>query len=293
MGYPEVSNAAFGHNDMGSKTLSFRTLDTRGVFSTTALLDSGAPDSFIDKGMIDLYKLKVETLDQPIPIFNADGGSNKLGDITGFVDLDMMIGNHKEIMWLHATSLGQERIFIRHDWLRQHNPDIDWETRGITMSRCLKKTFGYEYRKKRVAKQWKQRAKRREAKLLYEKFAHGLMQPTCCEVEYEFWAQAWLNWIIIDPFVWDPSAEHSPTEEEQQELCDELLGKKEWDDEVDNYDAAKLNQTLKAQGIGRRARRSFIHATVTKSTELVVKANEGRKRQTFEEMVPELVHDYR
>ena len=128
--------------------LSFRTLDTREVFSTTALLDSGATDSFIDKGMIDHYQLKVETLDQPIPVFNTDGGHNKLGDITGFVDLEMAIGDHKEIMRLHATSLGQERIFIGHDWLHKHNPDIDWETGGVTMSRCPKKTCGYKYCKK-------------------------------------------------------------------------------------------------------------------------------------------------
>lgn len=43
--------------------LSFRTLDTREVFSITGLLDSGATDSFIDKGVIDRYKLKVEELD--------------------------------------------------------------------------------------------------------------------------------------------------------------------------------------------------------------------------------------
>ena len=37
--------------------LSFRTLDTREVFSITALLDCGATDSFINKGMIDRFKL--------------------------------------------------------------------------------------------------------------------------------------------------------------------------------------------------------------------------------------------
>ena len=36
------------------------------------------------------------------------------------------------------------------------------------------------------------------------------IQPTCYEVEDEFWAQAQLN----DLFAWDPSVEHSPTEKE-------------------------------------------------------------------------------
>jgi hypothetical protein len=138
--------------------LSFRTLDTREVFSIIALLDSGATDSFIDKGMIDQYGLKVKTLDHPIPVFNADGGRNKLGDITGYVDLEMKIGDHKEVIRLHATSLGQQHIFIGHDWLRKHNPDINWETGEVTMSRCPQKTCGYEYRQKRAAKRREHRA---------------------------------------------------------------------------------------------------------------------------------------
>ena len=95
--------------------LSFCTLNTMEVFSITALLDSGATDSFIDKKIIDHYKLEVKALHQPIPVYNADGGHNKLGDITGYVDLEITIADHKEIMRLHTTSLGQEIIFIGHD----------------------------------------------------------------------------------------------------------------------------------------------------------------------------------
>ena len=119
------------------------------------------------------------------------------------------------------------------------------------------------------------------------------MQPTCIEVEDEYWTQARLRRFIIDPYAWDPSAEHSPSEEEQDDLCDELLGEKEWGDGEDDYDCAKLNEKLRAQGVNRRARRSFIRATVTKSTELASKANTEKKKKTFDEMVPEWLHDYR
>ena len=275
--------------------LSFRTLDTREVFSTTALLDSGATDSFIDKGMINRYGLKIETLNQPIPVYNADGGRNKLGDITGYVDLEMKIGDHKEVMRLHATSLGQERIFIGHDWLKKHNPDINWDTGEIFMSRCPKKTCGYEYHRKRAEKQRKGRVERRAAKMRFEQFRHDLLQPTCHEVEDEYWAQTRINRFIIDPYAWDPSAEHSPTDQEQDDLYEELVGDKEWDDddETERYDPAKLNETLRAQGVNRRARRSFIRATTTKSAELAAKANAEKKPKTFEEIVPEYLHDYR
>jgi hypothetical protein len=61
-----------------------------------------------------------------------------LGDITGYVDLEMKLGDHKELM----------RIFIGHDWLKKHNPDINWESGEVTMSRCPRKACGYEYHQK-------------------------------------------------------------------------------------------------------------------------------------------------
>jgi hypothetical protein len=77
--------------------LGFQTLDTRNKFSTTALLDCGATDSFIDYGMIKKYDLKVESM-EPVAVYNADGQCNKLGDINGYVDIEMTFGDHKEIM---------------------------------------------------------------------------------------------------------------------------------------------------------------------------------------------------
>jgi len=39
-----------------------------GSLSITGLLNSGTTASFIDKGVIDCYRLKVEALDRPIPV---------------------------------------------------------------------------------------------------------------------------------------------------------------------------------------------------------------------------------
>ena len=125
-------------------SLTFRTTDAMRMFTTKALLDCGATDSFIDKGAIEKYGLTVTKLSDPIPIYNANGGRNKLGDIDGYVELEMIFGNHKELMTLYATSLGKDSIFIGHDWLKKHNPDIDWTTGEVNMTRCPK-TCGYKH----------------------------------------------------------------------------------------------------------------------------------------------------
>src|ERR1700733_14469000 len=135
--------------------LAFTTIKDRRKFSTTALLDSGATDSFIDRKTIKKHNLTVTELENPIPVYNADGNRNKLGDISGYVTLEMAFGNHKERMRLYATSLGQDRIFIGHDWLKKHNPEIDWKTDEVTMTRCPVKTCGYTKHQKRSEKQKK------------------------------------------------------------------------------------------------------------------------------------------
>jgi hypothetical protein len=151
--------------------LSFETTDSRKTFSTKALLDCGATDTFINKGLIDRHRLTVTEFDIPIPVYNADGRQNKLGDITGYVEVIMRYGDHTELMCLHATSLGQERIFLRHDWLHKHNPEIDWTTGEVTMSRCPKKTCGHVHRQKRSEKQKRTRQAKahvRETRDLWE-----------------------------------------------------------------------------------------------------------------------------
>lgn len=82
----------------------------------SALLDSGVTDSFIDLGMAIKHNLDITKVANPIPVYNADGGCNKLGDIGGYVDLKMRLNDHKEIMRLYCSSFRQDQMFIGHDW---------------------------------------------------------------------------------------------------------------------------------------------------------------------------------
>src|ERR1700677_4328600 len=95
--------------------LLFSSPTTGLIFSPRGLLDSGAMDSFIGKGMIDKYRLEVETLPEPIAVYNANSGCNKLRDITGYLTLEMVHRLYKELMCLYATSLEKESILIGHD----------------------------------------------------------------------------------------------------------------------------------------------------------------------------------
>ena len=70
-------------------------------------------------------------------VTNADGTINPSGKITNMVWIKIKIQDHEEIMELMVADIGKKDIFIRHDWLQHHNPEIDWREKKIEFSQCL------------------------------------------------------------------------------------------------------------------------------------------------------------
>ncbi|KIM66756.1 hypothetical protein SCLCIDRAFT_81072, partial [Scleroderma citrinum Foug A] len=72
-----------------------------------ALLDSGATGCFVDKSWALDRHLRLSKLVKPVPVLNVDGTRNQ------------------EVL-----------LILSHDWLKKHNPDIDWTTGDVKLSRC-------------------------------------------------------------------------------------------------------------------------------------------------------------
>ena len=53
-----------------------------------------------------------------------------------YVLLTVGVGKHSEKLWCAVTCLGKVPLILGHDWLKKHNPDIDWTTGGIKLSHC-------------------------------------------------------------------------------------------------------------------------------------------------------------
>lgn len=118
--------------------IGLQTLDTRSRVSIKALLDSGATQLFIDEEYAKGNGLKLKRLARVIPVFNVDGTCNQGGSITSTVDLAMDYKGHKEIATFSVCNLGSANIIIGHAWLKKHNPEIDWKTGEVRMTRCPK-----------------------------------------------------------------------------------------------------------------------------------------------------------
>ena len=101
------------------------------VLSTMALINSGCTGSLIDKGFIQQHHIPTHELPWSIPVYNADETPNSKGEISTFVTIKLTIENHVERIALAVTNLGTHPIFLGYDWLKLHNPNIDWKTSKI------------------------------------------------------------------------------------------------------------------------------------------------------------------
>ncbi|SJL16404.1 uncharacterized protein ARMOST_19928 [Armillaria ostoyae] len=104
--------------------------------ATQGLLDSGCTSSTVNRAFVQKHGLDTKKTAVPITVYNADGTRNKAGDITEFVEFQMTIGNHSERINLAVTDLGSRDLYLSHDWLKCHNPVINWETGTIIFGRC-------------------------------------------------------------------------------------------------------------------------------------------------------------
>jgi hypothetical protein len=80
--------------------------------------------------------LTVQNLARPIPVYNIDGTLNEAGAISGIVDIVLWYKRHTERAQFAVTGLGKQDLILGYTWLREHNPEVDWQTNVVKMSRC-------------------------------------------------------------------------------------------------------------------------------------------------------------
>src|SRR5438270_13257931 len=117
--------------------IHLKTTDTMEESSTEAMVDTSATRDFIDQDFITHAKLPTCKLSQPIPVYNVDGTPNEAGSIHEVVDVIMTYNQHLERILLTVTRLGKQSMILGFTWLDKHNPEIDFRTRSVKMTRCL------------------------------------------------------------------------------------------------------------------------------------------------------------
>ena len=112
------------------------TTDMSELHSVEALLDCGATGSLIDRDFIRSKGMNTWTLSHNIPVFNVDGSPNEAGHISEVVNVVLWYKTHSERMLLAVSGLGKQSLILGYDWLKDHNPKIDWEKGKVEMTCC-------------------------------------------------------------------------------------------------------------------------------------------------------------
>jgi hypothetical protein len=112
-------------------------MDTMEEAATEAMVNTGATGEFINQDFVDRTGLPTCKLAQPILVYNVDGTPNEAGSINKVVNVVMGYNGHSECILLAVTQLGKQSMILRFTWLKKHNPEIDFQTQLLKMSRCL------------------------------------------------------------------------------------------------------------------------------------------------------------
>jgi len=112
------------------------TTDTSELHSVKALMDSGATGSFIDRDFVRSKGINTRTLSRNIPVFNVDSFPNEAGQISEVIDVLLCYKTHSERMLLAVSRLGKQSLILGYNWLKDHNPKVDWEKEEIKMTCC-------------------------------------------------------------------------------------------------------------------------------------------------------------
>jgi len=92
----------------------------------SALIDSGAEDSFVDCELAKQLGLNLEALLEPLTAYALNGKSiSKVTQQTQPVTL-LISGNHREEIQLKVISAPATPLVLGYPWLRTHNSHIDW-----------------------------------------------------------------------------------------------------------------------------------------------------------------------
>jgi hypothetical protein len=92
-----------------------------------ALINSGAMENFIDYRTAVRWWLNTKDLWRPRKVYNVDGMENQGGIISKSCVLHVRRGEQQIAQRFYVTNLGQDRIILGYPWLREFNPEIDWE----------------------------------------------------------------------------------------------------------------------------------------------------------------------
>ena len=88
-----------------------------------ALVDSRYTHIGIDEQLVKDRRIQTKLINFSFEVFNADRMKN--GEVTKVASLEIKINRHKETLEAVVTDLNGTNMFLGHNWLVKHNPEVN------------------------------------------------------------------------------------------------------------------------------------------------------------------------
>ena len=108
--------------------------NNRKKLKVKTLVDSRCTHTGINKQLVKEKRIQTKPINFSFEVFNADGTKNR--EMTKVVPLEIEINGHKETLEAAVTDLDGMDMFLGHNWLVKHNPEVNWKNGTIKFTRC-------------------------------------------------------------------------------------------------------------------------------------------------------------
>ena len=195
--------------------IGLERIDTQEGITVEALLDSGATGLVMSSEFARKQGFKLKKLERPMQVRNVDGSFNKEGPIENTVEVNIYYQGHRERTEIDVIKGQKWSVILGMPWLACHNPEIDWRTGEVKMTRCpeecgkqwrpVQGKLGWEKQKEEETKEEAGR-KREEKKKKKKQKKGGTAEVRKVAEEWE---------------IWDKEEEVAKSEEEVKKLVPE------------------------------------------------------------------------
>jgi len=100
-------------------------------------LDSRATGLVMSSEFAKKQGFKLKKLEKPMYVRNMDGSLNKKGPMKHTVKVNIYYQGHRERTEIDVIRGQKWTVILGIPWLARHNPEIDWKTGEVKMTRCL------------------------------------------------------------------------------------------------------------------------------------------------------------
>ena len=116
--------------------IGLERIDTQEGITVEALLDSGATGLVMSSEFAKKQGFKLKKLEMPMNIRNVNRSLNKEEPIEHMVEVNIYYQEHRERTERDVIRGQKWTVILGMPWLACHNPEIDWRTGEVKMTRC-------------------------------------------------------------------------------------------------------------------------------------------------------------